>query len=134
MMIGSRLLTGAGYLLKVPAIDLAEVGAGGGSLVWIDAGSSLQVGPHSAGASPGPVCYDQGGTQPTITDANIILGYMNPQYLVGGALRLNADKAQHVFEEQIAQPLGLSLAHAGASNCGLEHDASHQGGLHGTWP
>ena len=82
MMIGSRLLTGAGYLLKVPAIDLAEVGAGGGSLVWIDAGGSLQVGPHSAGASPGPVCYDQGGMQPTITDANIILGYINPQYLV----------------------------------------------------
>ena len=97
------LLTGAGYLLKVPAIDLAEVGAGGGSLVWIDAGGSLQVGPHSAGASPGPVCYDQGGTQPTITDANIILGYMNPQYLVGGALRLNADKARHVFEAQIAR-------------------------------
>jgi N-methylhydantoinase A len=112
MMIGSRLLTGAGYLLKVPAIDLAEVGAGGGSLVWIDAGGSLQVGPHSAGASPGPVCYDQGGTQPTITDANIILGYINPQYLVGGALRLNADRARQVFEAQIARPLGLSLAHA----------------------
>src|SRR6516162_1183738 len=112
MMIGSRLLSGAGYLLKVPAIDLAEVGAGGGSLVWIDPGGSLQVGPHSAGASPGPVCYDQGGTQPTITDANVILGYMNPQYLVGGDLRLNAAKARHVFEAQIAQPLGLSLAHA----------------------
>jgi N-methylhydantoinase A len=112
IMIGSRLLTGAGYLLKVPAIDLAEVGAGGGSIVWIDPGGSLQVGPQSAGASPGPVCYDQGGTQPTITDANVILGYINPHYLVGGALRLNADKARQVFETQIAQALGLSLAHA----------------------
>ena len=94
MMMGSRLLTGAGYMLKVPAIDLAEVGAGGGSIVWIDAGGSLQVGPHSAGAFPGPLCYDLGGTEPTITDANVILGYINPAYLVGGALPLNADKAR----------------------------------------
>jgi N-methylhydantoinase A len=112
IMMGSRLLTGAGYMLKVPAIDLAEVGAGGGSVVWIDPGGSLQVGPHSAGASPGPLCYDLGGTHPTITDANVILGYINPAYLVGGALPLNADKAHRVFEEVIAQPLGLSLAHA----------------------
>jgi N-methylhydantoinase A len=112
IMTGSRLLTGAGYLLKVPAIDLAEVGAGGGSIVWIDPGGALQVGPHSAGAAPGPVCYDQGGTQPTITDANVILGYINPQYLVGGTLPLNADKARQVFETEIARPLGLSLAHA----------------------
>jgi N-methylhydantoinase A len=112
IMLGSRLLTGAGYLLKVPALDLAEVGAGGGSIVWIDAGGSLQVGPQSAGASPGPVCYDQSGTQPTVTDANVILGYLNPHYLVGGALPLNADKARQVFEAQIARPLGLSLAHA----------------------
>jgi N-methylhydantoinase A len=112
IMMGSRLLTGAGYMLKVPAIDLAEVGAGGGSIVWIDAGGSLQVGPHSAGAFPGPLCYDLGGTEATITDANVILGYINPAYLVGGALKLNADKAWRVFEETIATPLGLSLAHA----------------------
>jgi N-methylhydantoinase A len=112
IMLGSRLLTGAGYMLKVPAIDLAEVGAGGGSVVWIDPGGSLQVGPQSAGASPGPLCYDLGGTQPTITDANVILGYINPSYLVGGALSLNAARAQRVFEAVIAQPLGLSLAHA----------------------
>src|SRR5688572_21630166 len=79
IMIGSRLLTGAGYTLKVPAIDLAEVGAGGGSLVWIDAGGSLQVGPESAGASPGPVCYDAGGETPTVTDANVVLAYLNPK-------------------------------------------------------
>jgi N-methylhydantoinase A len=112
IMMGSRLLTGGGYLLKVPAIDLAEVGAGGGSIVWIDAGGSPQVGPHSAGAFPGPLCYDLGGTEPTITDANVILGYINPAYLVGGALRLNADKARNVFEEKIAKPLALSLPHA----------------------
>jgi N-methylhydantoinase A len=112
IMIGSRLLTGAGYMLKVPAIDLAEVGAGGGSIVWIDAGGSLQVGPHSAAAYPGPLCYDLGGTESTITDANVILGYINPAYLVGGALPLNAGKARRVFEGTIAAPLGLSLAHA----------------------
>jgi N-methylhydantoinase A len=112
IMIGSRLLTGSGYMLKVPAIDLAEVGAGGGSIVWIDGGGSLQAGPQSAGALPGPVCYDLGGTEPTITDANLILGYINPSYLVGGDVKLHADQAHHVFEARIAKPLGLSLAHA----------------------
>ena len=112
IMIGSRLLTGSGYMLKVPAIDLAEVGAGGGSIVWIDGGGSLQAGPQSAGAFPGPVCYDLGGTDPTITDANLILGYINPSHLVGGDVKLHADQAHHVFEAHIAKPLGLSLAHA----------------------
>ena len=79
IMIGSRLLTGAGYTLKVPAIDLAEVGAGGGSHVWIDAGGALQVGPESAGAAPGPVCYDAGGKIATVTDANVILGLPQPR-------------------------------------------------------
>src|SRR5262245_5596053 len=78
ILMGSRLLTGAGYTLKVPAIDLAAVGAGGGSHVWIDAGGSLQVGPQSAGASPGPVCYGNGGAIPTVTDANLLLGLINP--------------------------------------------------------
>ncbi len=112
IMMGSRLLTGAGYLLKIPAIDLAEVGAGGGSIVWIDAGGSMQVGPESAGAEPGPICYDQGGTEPTVTDANVILGYINPAHLVGGALKLNAEKAHTAFEEKIARSLNLELAHA----------------------
>jgi len=111
-MIGSRLLTGAGYTLKVPAIDLAEVGAGGGSHVWIDAGGALQAGPESAGALPGPVCYDKGGTVPTITDANVLLGYINPNHLVGGALKLNADKARAAFEEKIAKPLGMPIERA----------------------
>jgi N-methylhydantoinase A len=108
IMIGSRLLTGAGYTLKVPAIDIAEVGAGGGSHVWIDAGGALQVGPESAGATPGPVCYGQGGETPTVTDANVLLGYINPQHLVGGALKLDAGGARRIFEERIAQPLGMA--------------------------
>ncbi|MEI7874347.1 MAG: hydantoinase/oxoprolinase family protein [Alphaproteobacteria bacterium] len=112
IMIGSRLLTGAGYTLKVPAIDLAEVGAGGGSHVWIDAGGALQAGPESAGAFPGPVCYDKGGEVPTITDANVLLGYINPGHLVGGALRLDADKARAVFEQKIAKPLNMALERA----------------------
>jgi N-methylhydantoinase A len=112
IMIGSRLLTGAGYILKVPAIDLAEVGAGGGSLVWIDAAGSLQVGPESAGASPGPVCYDKGGETPTVTDANLLLGYINPAHLVGGALKLSAEKARRVFAEKVAAPLGMAIEKA----------------------
>ncbi len=112
IMIGSRLLTGAGYLLKVPAIDLAEVGAGGGSHVWIDPAGSLQVGPTSSGAVPGPVCYDIGGTVPTVTDANVVLGYLNADYLVGGAVKINAEKARAAFAKEIAEPLGLSVEHA----------------------
>ncbi|MBI2202363.1 MAG: hydantoinase/oxoprolinase family protein, partial [Candidatus Rokubacteria bacterium] len=112
IMAGSRLLTGAGYLLRVPAIDLAEVGAGGGSRVWIDPGGGLQVGPDSAGAQPGPLCYDLGGTEPTVTDANVILGYLNPRELAGGAVKLNAARARAVFEAKIARPLGLGLEEA----------------------
>jgi len=111
-MIGSRLLSGAGYTLKVPAIDLAEVGAGGGSVIWIDAGGALQIGPQSAGAAPGPVCYDLGGTEPTLTDANVVLGYINPGHLVGGALKLNAPKARSVIAETVARPLGMSVEEA----------------------
>jgi N-methylhydantoinase A len=112
VMIGSRLLSGAGYTLKVPAIDLAEVGAGGGSLIRIDAGGALQIGPQSAGAAPGPVCYDLGGTEPTLTDANVVLGYINPDHLVGGAVKLDAGKARSVIETRIAQALGMSTAEA----------------------
>jgi N-methylhydantoinase A len=112
IMHGSRLLTGAGYLLRVPAIDLAEVGAGGGSLVWIDPGGALQVGPQSAGAFPGPLCYDLGGTEPTVTDANVILGFLNPRQLAGGAVKLNAARAHEVFESRIAKRIGLPIAEA----------------------
>src|SRR5947199_10574760 len=112
IMAGSRLLTGAGYLLRVPAIDLAEVGAGGGSLVWIDPGGGLQVGPQSAGAFPGPLCYGLGGVEPTVTDANVILGFVNPTQLAGGAVKLNAARAHEVFEAKVARRLGLPLAEA----------------------
>jgi N-methylhydantoinase A len=112
IMIGSRLLTGAGYTLKVPAIDLAEVGAGGGSLVWIDAAGALKIGPESAGALPGPVCYDTGGETPTVTDANLLLGYINPAHLVGGAVKLNAEKARASFTNKVARPLGMEVYQA----------------------
>ena len=112
ILTGSRLMTGAGYLVRMPAIDLAEVGAGGGSLIAIDAGGSMQVGPESAGAEPGPVCYDQGGTAPTITDANVALGYLNPDYLVGGALPIDSAKAVDALRQQIAAPLGVSVEEA----------------------
>ncbi len=112
IMAGSRLLTGAGYRLKVPAIDLAEVGAGGGSIVWIDAGGAMQIGPKSAGSNPGPACYDMGGDQPTVTDSNVVLGYLNPKYLVGGSVRIDAELSRKTLTEQIAEPLGLALEQA----------------------
>ena len=112
ILTGSRLMTGSGYLLKVPAIDLAEVGAGGGSIVWIDAGGSMQIGPQSAGAKPGPVCYDIGGEDPTVTDANVILGYLNQEYLVGGELKIDASRSNKVFADTIAKPMELSVEHA----------------------
>jgi N-methylhydantoinase A len=111
-MIGSRLLSGAGYTLKVPSIALAEVGAGCGSGIWIEAGGALQIGPHSAGASPGPVCSDLGGTLPTSTEVNVVLGYINPDDLVDGALKLNASKARSVVAETAARPLGMTVEEA----------------------
>lgn len=112
IMIGSRLMSGAGYVLKVPAIDLAEVGAGGGSIIAIDAGGAPQVGPHSAGSFPGPVCYDKGGTEPTVTDANVVLGYINPKHLAGGSVPLHADKSRAALQEKVATPLGVTVEQA----------------------
>lgn len=106
---GTRLSRGGGYPLRVPAIDIAEVGAGGGSIIRIDRGGALKVGPESAGAMPGPVCYALGGQAPTLTDANVVLGYLNPDYLAGGALPLKAEKAHQALHDQIAAPLKLSL-------------------------
>lgn len=108
----SRLIKGGGHLIRIPAIDVAEVGAGGGSIAWLDAGGALNIGPRSAGASPGPVCYDQGGTEATITDANLLLGYINPEGLVGGGLLLNRRTAEQALSKQIAEPLGLDLIEA----------------------
>ena len=108
----SRLLTGQGYSVKTRAIDLAEVGAGGGSIVWIDAGGTMQIGPQSAGASPGPVAYGMEGDRPTVTDANLILGYLNPAGLAGGDRPLDLEAARAVFQAKVADPLGLSLEDA----------------------
>jgi N-methylhydantoinase A len=110
--VGNRLNRGAGYLLRVPAVDIAEVGAGGGSIVWLDPAGSLHVGPHSAGAVPGPVCYAAGGTLPTLTDANVLLGYLNQSTLLGGALPIDRELARAAFDAQIARPLGLSTLEA----------------------
>ena len=110
--ITSRLVKGGGYALRAPVIDIAEVGAGGGSIVWLNRGGSLQVGPRSAGADPGPVCYGRGGTEPTVSDANVVLGYLNPASLAGGAVRLDAEAARRAVAERIAGPLGLDLHRA----------------------
>jgi N-methylhydantoinase A len=107
--IGHRMLKGGGHAVRVPILDIAEVGAGGGSVAWIARGGILKVGPQSAGASPGPVCYDCGGDDPTVTDANLVLGYLNPEYLAGGTVALNADAARRILHDRIAQPLGLEL-------------------------
>ena len=112
VMAGSRLLVGAGYLLKLPAIDLAEVGAGGGSICRLDAGGAPKVGPDSAGADPGPVCYGRGGTEPTITDCNLVLGYLDPAGLVGGALKLDVDAARAAIARALAEPLHRSVEEA----------------------
>ena len=108
----SRLIKGGGHLIRIPVIDVAEVGAGGGSIAWLDAGKALHVGPRSAGASPGPVCYEQGGTEVTITDANLILGYINPKGLVGGGLKLNRQKAEEAILQQLGAALELDLLEA----------------------
>ena len=112
MSATTRLTGGGGYPITVPAIDIAEVGAGGGSIVWLDSGGSLRVGPQSSGAAPGPVCYGAGGEQPTVTDANLILGYLNPARIAGGAIKVLPEPARAALESQIAGPLGLDLADA----------------------
>ena len=112
MSATTRLTGGGGYPITVPAIDIAEVGAGGGSIVWLDSGGSLRVGPHSAGAVPGPVCYGAGGQKPTVTDANLILGYLNPASIAGGAIEVLPGPARAALEAEIASPLGLDLAAA----------------------
>ncbi len=105
----SRFIKAGGYLLKVPAIDIAEVGAGAGSIATVDQGGLLQVGPASAGAEPGPACYGQGGTRATVTDANVVLGLLNPTRLVGGALALRPDLARAAIARDVAEPLRLSV-------------------------
>ncbi len=108
----SRFVKGAGYMLKVPAIDIAEVGSGGGSIARIDAGGLLVVGPQSAGGDPGPACYGRGNDRPTVTDANMVLGYLNPRALAGGSLGVDAALSHRAVETHVARPLGLTVEEA----------------------
>jgi 5-oxoprolinase (ATP-hydrolysing)/N-methylhydantoinase A len=108
---GSRLLRGSGELIRIPTIDIAEVGAGGGSLAWLDPAGALQVGPRSAGAAPGPACYGLGGEEPTVTDANVVLGYIPTGPLASGDLTVTASRAVEAVR-RVAEPLGLSVDEA----------------------
>ena len=102
----------SGYPVRTPVIDLVEIGAGGGSIAWVDSGGMLRVGPRSAGADPGPVCYRQGGTEPTVTDANVVLGRLNPAYFLGGEIALDVEGARRAIAERCAEPLGLNVVEA----------------------
>lgn len=111
----SRWLHGTGHPVRVPVIDLAEVSAGGGSIAWVDPAGALRIGPFSAGAEPGPVCYGRGGTKPTVTDANLILGYLDHGSLLGGKMSINYDGAVAAIDEHLAKPLGLTVQEAAAN-------------------
>jgi N-methylhydantoinase A len=118
-VVGGRASTGrrrsaTGYEVKLPVVDLAEVGAGGGSIGRVDAGGVLRVGPDSAGSFPGPACYGRGGTLPTVTDADLVLGYIDPEFFLGGRMRVDADAAGRAVDEEIGRPLGMSLLDAAA--------------------
>ena len=101
-----------GHRLALPLLDIHTVGAGGGSIAWIDAGGILQVGPKSAGADPGPVCYGRGGTEPTVTDADLVLGYLAPDGFMGGDMSLDLERARRAIIEKVAEPLRMSVAEA----------------------
>jgi N-methylhydantoinase A len=110
----NRWMHGTGHPIRVPVIDLAEVSAGGGSIAWVDPGGSLKVGPHSAGAVPGPAAYGLGGTLPTVTDADVVLGYLDREALLGGDLPVDLAAAERAIESAIARPLGLTVPEAAA--------------------
>lgn len=100
-----------GYPLRVPMVDVNSIGSGGGSIAWIDAADGLRVGPHSAGSEPGPACYGRGGSQPTVTDASVVLGYIDPNNFSGGAITLQPDQSFKAIEK-LADSLGISVEHA----------------------
>jgi N-methylhydantoinase A len=104
----------AGYRIAKPMIDINTIGAGGGSIAWLDKGGMLKVGPVSAGSDPGPVCYDLGGDNPTVTDANLVLGYLNKDYFLGGEMTVDLDKAKGALKREIADPLGMEETEAAA--------------------
>jgi N-methylhydantoinase A len=100
------------HAVRFPTIDIESIGAGGGSIAWIDAGGGIHVGPQSAGADPGPACYGRGGDRPTVTDCNLVLGYVDPETFLGGEFRLDGDAAHRVVEKALAKPLGVSVVEA----------------------
>ena len=100
------------YMIMFPTIDVVTIGAGGGSKIWLDEAMTLKAGPMSQSAVPGPACYDLGGQEPTVTDADIILGYINPEFFLGGEMHLVPERSREVFEERICRPLGMSLVEA----------------------
>ncbi|WP_347547267.1 hydantoinase/oxoprolinase family protein [Roseomonas sp. CAU 1739] len=103
---------GRGYPVRTPSVEMVEIGAGGGSIAAIDPGGALGVGPESAGADPGPACYNQGGEEPTIVDANLVLGRLNPDFFLGGEKSLDLARARRAIEERIARPLGATVEEA----------------------
>jgi N-methylhydantoinase A len=112
LSIVNRLVGGGGELIRAPSIDIAEVGAGGGSIAYLDSAGGLRVGPRSAGAIPGPVCYQRGGKEPTLTDANVVLGYIRPGDLADGEVSIDREAAVRAIVDQIANPLGMDLIQA----------------------
>lgn len=100
-----------GYPVQIPVVDIVEIGAGGGSIAWVDKGDSINVGPQSAGADPGPACYGRGGTDPTVTDANLVTGRLNPDYFLGGEMELEVDQAEASLES-VADAFGTSVREA----------------------
>ena len=109
---GTRLTRGSGYLLRTPTIDLAEIGAGGGSIARVDQAGGLSVGPDSAGADPGPACYGRGGREATLTDVSVVLGHFSPSSLLGGDMSIDAELAERAVAQQLAGPLGSDVARA----------------------
>ena len=112
---GSGGFRAGGYPIRTPVIDLVEIGAGGGSIAWVDPGGILRVGPPERGRRPRPACYGQGGSEPTVTDANLVLGRLNPGYLLGGDLKLDGKLAHAAIERTIAKPLDLDVVRAAHS-------------------
>jgi len=104
-----------GHMTGFPSVDVKSIGAGGGSIAWVDDGGMLHVGPQSAGALPGPACYGQGGGKPTVTDASLVLGYLDPEFFLGGSMSLDVDAARTAIERDVAGPMNLSLEDAAAA-------------------
>lgn len=103
------------YTINTPMARVRSIGSGGGAIAWVDHGSHLRVGPKSAGAVPGPACYAQGGSEPTVTDADVVLGIINPDFFLGGRMRLDRERARAAIDEKVARPLGLGVVEAAAA-------------------